>query len=557
MPVAFGFFFVYLFGVDIPFNDTKRMIPLFAKLASSTLTLSDLWSLHYEHRPFFPQIAMLLLGTATDFNNVAILYLIQVCLLITLVSVLLAFKGSVRSKLLLFAPIPFLVFSLGQHWNMVQAFSIHIVFVQTFGVLAFYLLYLLRYEGFKKLVLPAALISGTVASFSAAHGLLVWPVGFLQILILPIQSSAKKFLASAWGLVGLGVWVIYFVDYTEPTTSYQAESGLFNSSAPAANGITYFLTALGGSLFRQQAPALLTGLLLAFLSAISLFFTYRNRKLDESSFWIAILSFSFLILASTTVSRGGMGLENAVLSKYVTFSVLAVIGTYVLLLKSAFEQKVRVAAVSLGVLSALIVTSMPLSYIQGIESGERSKLVRERTAFMVVTYESQPKELLRESFGNLEQIKVLERLDYSVFSNPRQAGILPPPLSGLSSAASSTQSRIGSINGTPIRRQNQPIVISEEAAFVRITGWAVDDKAKDSAGGVYLEIDGKRFPAYYGTPTPSLAERFSIPSYQNSGFERTIPTSEIGAGTHNLSLVVLTTDGEEYYRPAQQATFHT
>jgi hypothetical protein len=38
-------------------------------------------------------------------------------------------------------------------------------------------------------------------------------------------------------------------------------------------------------------------------------------------------------------------------------------------------------------------------------------------------------------------------------------------------------------------------------------------------------------------------------------FERAIPVSEIGTGTHELSIVVLKHDKERYYRPDQEVTF--
>ncbi len=41
-------------------------------------------------------------------------------------------------------------------------------------------------------------------------------------------------------------------------------------------------------------------------------------------------------------------------------------------------------------------------------------------------------------------------------------------------------------------------------------------------------------------------------AYRYSGFERAIPVSEIGAGSHELSIVVLTTDRKGYYRPDQK-----
>jgi hypothetical protein len=88
-----------------------------------------------------------------------------------------------------------------------------------------------------------------------------------------------------------------------------------------------------------------------------------------------------------------------------------------------------------------------------------------------------------------------------------------------------------------------------------LTGWAVDAKHENAAGGVYVDIDGKLFPAFYGIGRQDVANSLGVSSYRYSGFERAIPTSEIGVGTHELSVIVLTNDREGYYRPDQKVAF--
>ena len=84
LPVVLGFVLVRLFGVDVPFGDVWTMVPRFNKLSVGALGFQDLWALHWEHRVFFPRILLLLVGIFADFNQVVVMYLIQVLLLITL-----------------------------------------------------------------------------------------------------------------------------------------------------------------------------------------------------------------------------------------------------------------------------------------------------------------------------------------------------------------------------------------------------------------------------------------------------------------------------------------
>src|SRR5947209_20106535 len=90
LPVALGFFFVHLFGVNVVFADQwLAIVPLFDKLSTGTLGVSDLFAQHLEHRIFFPRVATLLLAGITKYNTVAEMYLIQICLLLTLIVLLL------------------------------------------------------------------------------------------------------------------------------------------------------------------------------------------------------------------------------------------------------------------------------------------------------------------------------------------------------------------------------------------------------------------------------------------------------------------------------------
>jgi hypothetical protein len=111
LPGALAFLYVRLFGVNVPYWDQWWIVTLFEKLNAGSLHMSDLWSQANEHRIFFPRVAMLLLGSVTGYNNVAEMYFILGLFLVTLIVLLLAFKGSVNTTLLMFVPVSFLMFS--------------------------------------------------------------------------------------------------------------------------------------------------------------------------------------------------------------------------------------------------------------------------------------------------------------------------------------------------------------------------------------------------------------------------------------------------------------
>jgi hypothetical protein len=552
LPAASALLYVRAFGVSVVFTDAWSMVPLFDKWSSGRLRISDLFAQHVEHRMFFPKSVELFLGYATKYDNVAEMYLIQVCLLATLVILFFAFRGDTRAWLLLFVPVSLLVFSFRQHDNMLWGYQISFAFTQTFGVLTFFLLDILRRKGFRKLALIAAVGSGTVASFSTVQGLFVWPAGLFQLWISPLEERAKRVSVVVWSVVGLGEWIAYFVGYEKPENT---PSLLYALKHPMI-GTQYFLSLLGSSLFWERGLAFMGGLLLACLVLVSLLLIYKDKRLGEYSFWLSLILYSSLILVSITLGRSGFGIEQALVSRYTTFSVLVVIGVYVVLAKTAFEKRLSVNTVLLVVLLGVILLSAVISYSKGIEAGSRESVSREKAAFVLSTYESQPDELLTKRLNPSARLirkraPILQKLGYNVFSTSQAQGSLPP-LSALSHVTSPTSSGIDGITGPGINQQDRSIAVPEEASFIQLAGWAVDANSESPAGGVYVDVDGELFPAFYGNDRQDVADTFDVPSYRYSGFERAIPISEIGAGTHELSIIVLTNDKKGYYRSDQK-----
>ncbi len=364
---------------------------------------------------------MLALGSATEWNNVAEMYLTLTCLLVTLACVMLAFRRDVGAgwKLLFFIPVAFLAFSFRQYWNMLWGYQLTFALTQTFGVLALFYLYLAgQRKALPGLTFTAALGSATVASLSAIQGLFVWPAGLIVLLAASMERRAKRLAVTVWILGGVAVWAIYFLDYETSRAS--------PSEIHPLNNARYFLRMVGGSLFfPQQAEfALASGALIVGLGVAGLFLIYRKGKLGENSFWIALAAFSLLTLAAIAVGRGGLGLAGSLTSRYTTFSVLATIGVYVVLVKLALEKKSYPTRIALAVLLATISLSIPPSYDRGIRSGDATKRERVEAARVLSNYESRSDEDLEKLHRDYKseslrsRASTLEELELNVFSEP-------------------------------------------------------------------------------------------------------------------------------------------
>jgi hypothetical protein len=417
LPGALSVAYVHEFGVNVVFRDQWSVVSLFRALSVDELTFGDLWAPHNEHRFLFPHIVMLVLGTATEWNNLVEMYLMQACFFVTLVCLLLAFRAEGGPRLILFVPIAFLVFSLRQAQNMLWGFQITFVFAQMFAVLALFLLYRAERGTFGKVALPASLLSGTVASFSAIQGLLVWPAGLLQLIVAPSRGRTKGLLIAVWSLVGALEWFVYFLGYERKVAPPSSEL----LALPTA-GARFFLTLLGSPLFPQRGLVLVSGAILAGLIVASLSLIWRKKKLGEYSFWLSLLAFPLftsLAITSGRIIRGG---EAATAPKYTTFTILAVVCVYAILVKLRGEERTRLTTALLGGASVVILSSIPASYWNGINLGAEIRSTREEAAYVLSTYESQPDERLEVIHRRPETVKrrapILEELGYNVFSEP-------------------------------------------------------------------------------------------------------------------------------------------
>jgi hypothetical protein len=415
-PPALGFLYVWLFGVNVVYGDEWRLAILFDKP-----NLARLWVQLNEHRIFVPKVVILSLGSLTKWNTVAEMYVTQTLLLTTLLVIFVAFDGSIRSrwKPVLVVPVAFLVFSLRQGATMLMGLLMQFILVLTFAVLAFYFLSVLgRNTSHRRLLFPAALVGATLASLSSAQGLLVWPVGVVQMLVCQPGRRAKWILVGAWSLLGVAEWLVYFLDYHIP--AHITASPPDDLVVGPFYFLRFFLTALGSSLSWWQEPAFAIGFLLLVLVGASIFLVIRQGRLAEYSFWTSLLLFSFLILLAVTVGRAERGLDQALVSRYTTYSILGVVGLYAMLAKLHFESKSHSTAILFGTLLIVVMLALPVTYAGGVKLGISTEATREKAAAVLVTYESQPDRQLTSLNPNPQLVRkrapILQKLHYNVFS---------------------------------------------------------------------------------------------------------------------------------------------
>jgi len=588
-PVAAAALFVRAFSVNVFAADEWDLVPLIAELDAGTLGPADLFAQHNEHRYLFSGLALLISGRASAYDTTVWMRLSLGCLALAALLLLLALRSSTAGggrllpALVIFVPVPYVLFGLRQHENLLWGNQLTFAFVVLSSVLALLCLhYALGGAGGRNRVrrcalLAAALGGATVAAFSAVQGLLVWPAGLLQLLVLAASASpgterrAGAAVAGLWALFGAAVWLLYFRGYEKPEST---PSALYALEHPA-EGIGYFLRLLGGSLFWVDGPALVWGGALGALALAAAALALVRGGLGEgsflgrNSFWVGLLAFSLFALATITAGRVGFGEERAfaspLASRYAAFSALFVVGLYGLLVglvREGAPGRARraggrrpalllagpnaLAAVLLAALVGGLLYGVPASYWEGIEAGEARKVAKERSAFVAATHEAQPVGAFG-GFGHVprrvkgEFLPYLEERRYGVFEDREEH--LPPSPRGLTLDPAPADAEVRAVRGPGLAQlapTDRLAVFPSGERFLTVRGVAEGPAGpEDGVGGVWLEVDGRLFPAYHGLEWPGEGR---------PGFERMLPMGEVGRGAHGVSVVVVSDDGRSYRR---------
>lgn len=293
----------------------------------------------------------------------------------------------------------FIVFAFAsqQFMNLTAGFQVQFTLVYASVAAAMYCLASsLQSQGWRSSTwFFAAALSGLVASFSMANGILVWPA----LIVLAAVSGARR-QAAFIGAIGTAVVVLYFADYTTPPNSGSASPA--DSMMQPVRVLAFLLTYLGSPADRllqeingiyelnARSVRLLcdTGLGLAgmcaavWLSVLGLRGGGAERE-AHSRFRSALLVFMwFLIItgAATAIGRLNYPLEEATTSRYAT-PVLWFWGTVIGLVMVQSEGHCRCiercswtsrVVVLLGV-SALVCLQQPawILYAEGYRAAVR------------------------------------------------------------------------------------------------------------------------------------------------------------------------------------------
>jgi hypothetical protein len=412
-PAIIQAIYIKMFGVNVLFWDQCKFVPYIEKLYTNNLSIYDLFQQDNDNRLLFPRIILLFLAYISNFNTKYEMYFSWTLALFILLLVFFMYKNSFVAStkaLINFIPISFLIFSLRQFENILWGYQVQ-YYLCVLGFL--FSIYMLGRSDNLDFNFLLAAFGGIIASYSYANGLAAWPVGLFFVLIL----EKDKKLTMAWSLIGLLAIGLFFYHWTKP----QGHPSTFFIIEHPINSLIYFLGNIGSPLAFKMYEAIAIGLILMILLSMELAILVKCGTMKENASWLALILFSLGTSIILTIFRAGFGIEQAGASRYITYTLLAVVGIYSIALNIYNKDSGNRSYICLfDATLLLLIIGLSGGYLYGLAEGPIINVLQTDNACYLKTYEQQPDENLKHIYepSKVREIApIIDKYKLNVFSN--------------------------------------------------------------------------------------------------------------------------------------------
>ncbi|MDE5110014.1 MAG: hypothetical protein O4753_01590, partial [Trichodesmium sp. St7_bin2_1] len=323
------------YSINVPIQDQWQISTIFEKFNQRTLSFNDLIAQHNESRKFFPRLIFLTLAFITKWNiryEMLVTFLLACIVSINIYLLNRLTIGGSRIKGLTIALISnIFIFSAVQYENWLWGIQI-VVFTPIVCITICILIAYSRLNNIAQILI--CMVLSTISTFSYANGLLAW------VIVLPVLALVKL---KSWSEIRKNIilylfWIIgfianitfYFHDYQKPLSNPNP----FESTQYPYQVLQYFLAFLGGSLgvgssIQPLNNSIILGaiVILLFISLCSyVLWHIKDYKLQHQTIgWIMLGTYAVISALVTSFGRVGFGIEQALSSRYTTFSTYIII----------------------------------------------------------------------------------------------------------------------------------------------------------------------------------------------------------------------------------------
>ncbi len=393
-------------SLDVLRADQWYDVQLIQHSFNGTLSLSMLWNQHSDNRIFFQNLITLLVAHLAHFNVLVQVYLDVVLLIGATALIVVAHRRrSPSTAWIWYCPVAIVMFSLAQWGDTLYGFQVGWYLVLIMLALV---LFLVDRPVLTWVVLAGAIAAGVVASYSSLQGLFVWPVG----LALLLQRTRPKPFVFAWITAGVLATALYFYNWRSQGSG---ESISFALHHPA-EFLRFYVFALGdivganisNSPSGGQYAIFVLGLVT--LAAGIWAIVSSGLRVDVSTgrpVGVALVWTGLLFAAAIAGGRAVGGLSGAGTSRYVTFDLLVVAGSYLVAMdrfahRGATEgaQRSRPVAAVPSVVVVLVIGVLAIfGTVNGISGAEGDRSYEAANVVITVHVDQAPDELVTSQLG--------------------------------------------------------------------------------------------------------------------------------------------------------------
>ncbi len=554
-------FLILKYSLNVPIQDQWQISDIFEKFNQGTLSFNDLIAQHNESRKFFPRLIFLTLAFLTKWNiryEMLVTFLLA-CIISVNIYILnrLTIGGSHIKGLTIALISNIFIFSAVQYENWLWGIQI-VVFTPIVCITTCILIAYSRLNISAKILI--CMVLSTISTFSYANGLLAWVIVLpvLALVQLKSWSDIRKniILYLLWIIGFIANITFYFHDYQKPLSN---PSPLESLQYPY-QVFQYFLVFLGSSLglgssIQPLNNSIILGAVIIILFICLCAYVIRHIKdyqlRHKTIGWIMLGSYTFISALVTSFGRVTFGIEQALSSRYTTFSTYIIISLihliiivgedalkkyYFLINKSLFS---KIICWFIGIITVIQVQN----FTYGVDQMKtwRQNYLKYKGCLLLIDFTHDNCQNMVDSYY-FEYIK--QRAHYLT-----EIGFLEPGLI--------RTNRILDL----VDRSNSRQVKGdfEKLEFIGInnllaTGWAIFTDTNLPVDAIVLSYDdwqGQPIVSAVADGTisrPNLVKAFKSQKYLKSGWHKVLSTHKFPQGNVNVKAWALDTNTTKFYQ---------
>lgn len=541
--------YVHDYGYNSVLADEFDHLKVLGTMMSGQIPFDILLRPHNHHLVPVGKLVFVGFGLLTRFNSVAQMYLSLIFIVATFPLICLITAQSVRqggavSVLCLVDALA--IFSLRNYESLLYGVLVFNSMAVFFAVAAIYCLGRCGCARRTASVLwcVSALALALVASFSGtAATLALWPIGLLVLTFFLRRSDtpARKIARANLMMWTIGMVSVALVCVLN-ATAHASRPGF-----DAFRFVNYLILVTGSTLFSNPDVAILAGLgLVIGCFGVLVALIWQARSIELSALpAICLFLFGISSVALVTFGRSHeFGLYQALSPRYAQFGELALCG--LLAVGAVLKWRSEIARkVAFGALSLMIAASYFLNLGTSEQIGSGLREARRILAYRLRYHEMQADDGLRPLHSVPALVRSvateLQLHKFNVFAeNEKTLPGTPKLVKYYSSIDPPRGAQVDYTSGTFLVSCDAP-----GRSSVELTGWSVDPVAKAPGSAAFVRLSGYGLiPACYGLKRDDIFYRFGI---GNCGFLASFSAKLLPAGTHKVSIVLVSADGRQCF----------